>query len=122
MAKVALLVKIANKLGININPATEESVAPLGGTGVNGQRELTLADTWYAVPSTVPTEPYQLSVAPETAVGQMRWGFDNDGAPSATNGNKFDSRIDVVMKGGEVLYIASDTVLDTVNWTTKEIT
>lgn len=103
--------------------ATEGSVkgvAPLSGASANGTRDLTSANTWYAVPSTVPTSPYVLFVSIETAVGTIRWGFDNTGTPSATNG-LVDMPDGLKLAANQVIYMASSTAGDDVNWTTKII-
>lgn len=98
-------------------------VKPLSGAGTAGTRELTLADTWYAVPSTVPASDYVLIVSKETASpGTMRWAFDDEEAPSETYGNKFSSQdIVVEMAANGVIYVASSQAEDDVNWTTKII-
>lgn len=93
----------------------------LTGSSTNGQVELTSANTWYAVPSTVPSSPYVLVVTQETASGTIRWGFDNTGTPSATNGNQAPNQLTVKLNAGQVIYYASSTSLDGVNWTTKII-
>lgn len=108
----------ASNLGIVANT---QGVAPLSGSTANGARELTVANTWYAVPSTVPTQPYHLVVTQEIALGTIRWGFDNTGTPSATNGNQAPSQLTVRLSPGQVIYYASSTAGDDVNWTTKVI-
>ena len=101
--------------------ANTEGVAPLSGTSVNGTRDLTSANTWYAVPSTVPSSPYMLVVTQENATGTVRWGFDNTGTPSATNGNQAPNELRIKLAAGQVVYYASSTAGDDVNWTTKVI-
>lgn len=98
-----------------------KGVAPLSGTSVNGTRDLTSANTWYSVPSTVPTSPYILVASIENAVGTIRFGFDGTGTPSATNGNQAPSQLTVRLTAGQVVYYASSTAGDDVNWTTKII-
>lgn len=93
----------------------------LSGTGANGTRDLTSANTWYAVPSTVPSQPYTLVVTIENAVGTIRWGFDNTGTPSATNGNQAPSQLMLKLAANQVVYYASSSAGDDVNWTTKII-
>lgn len=93
----------------------------LSGTSVNGTRTLTSANTWYSVPSTVPTSPYILVVSIENAVGTIRFGFDGTGTPSATNGNQAPSQLTVRLAAGQVVYYASSSANDVVNWTTKII-
>lgn len=102
--------------------AIAADVKPLSGAGTSGTLALAIADTWYAVPSTVPVSDYLLSVTKENAAGQLRWSFSNAAAPSATNGNKFNSE-DIIaeLAAGEVIYVASDNAGDDVNWTTKII-
>lgn len=122
-------IKQKNILDNEVNPATEDTlqgiaddVRPLAGTGVSGTRELTLADTWYAVPSTVPSADYLLVISKENAAGQLRFSFSNASAPSATFGNKFNNEdIVVELAANEVLYISSTVAGDDVNWSTKEI-
>ena len=92
------------------------------GTAANGTRDLTSANTWYAVPSTVPTVDYVLDYTLETAVGDIRTGYDNTGTPSTTNGMIANgSVVGQRMGAGQVLYFASSVALDAVNWSTKEI-
>ena len=98
-----------------------KGVAPLSGSSANGTRDLTSANTWYAVPSTVPSAPYTLVVTQENATGTIRWGFDNTGTPSATNGNQAPSQLTVRLSAGQVVYYASSTAGDDVCWTTKII-
>lgn len=107
-----------------INPATDESlkgVSPLSGVSVNGTRDLTSANTWYAVPSTVPSAPYVLIITIENNAGTVRWGFDNTGTPSATNGNLAPGELILRLAGGQVVYYSSSTAGDDINWTTKVI-
>jgi hypothetical protein len=98
-------------LGINV----------LSGTSTNGTRDLTVANTWYAVPSTVPTQPYILVATVENSVGTVRFGFDGTGTPSATNGNQAPSQLTVRLDANQVVYYASSTAGDDVNWTAKVI-
>ena len=83
-----------------INPATEEkqdaiiaslSSNTLDGDGTAGQVELTLANTWYAVPGVVPSAAYLLTVSRETVAGTLRYSFSNSSTPSSTFGNKLSS-------------------------------
>ncbi len=99
-----------------------DSVEVMSGAGAAGTKTLTLADTWYEVPSTVPTSAYVLVFSKESAVGTLRWAFDNSSTPSATYGNRFkyDSVI-AELAAGEVIYVASSSAGDVVNWTTKII-
>lgn len=96
-------------------------IAPLSSSSANGTVDLTSADTWYAVPSTIPNANYILVVTQENATGTIRWGFDNTGTPSATNGNQAPSQLTVRLSAGQVVYYASSTAGDDVNWTTKII-
>lgn len=93
----------------------------LAGASANGTRDLTSANTWYSVPSTIPTGDYILVVTLETNVGTIRWGFDGTGTPSATNGNQAPNQLTVRLTAGQVIYYASSTAGDDVNWTTKVI-
>ena len=96
-------------------------VKPLSGAGTAGTKDLTSADTWYAIPSTVPASDYILIVSKETASpGTMRWAFAQASTPSATYGNKFSNQdIIVELAANEVIYVASSQAGDDVNWTTK---
>lgn len=96
-------------------------ISPLSGSSTNGTRDLTSANTWYAVPSTVPTTPYILVVTQENASGTVRWGFDNTGTPSTTNGNQAPNELRVRLAANQVVYYASSTAGDDVNWTCKVI-
>lgn len=98
-----------------------ESSSVLGGASANGTRDLTVADTWYSVPSTVPTSPYVLVVTIENALGDVRFGFDNTGTPSATNGNIAPSQLTLKLAASQVVYYSSTVSGDDVNWTTKII-
>lgn len=108
------------------NPATEEkqdtliaAVRPLSGASANGTRELTAANTWYSVPSTVPTSPYVLVASLENAVGTVRFGFTNTSTPSVTNGTIADGTITLKLAANEVIYFGSSVAGDDINWTTK---
>lgn len=97
-------------------------IRTMSGASANGVRALASADTWYAVPSTVPASPYVLVVSKENEAGIIRYGLDNTGTPSTTNGNKMTSD-DIVfsLAENEVVYFGSSTGGDDVNWTTKII-
>ena len=105
----------------NTDSAKLDGIKPLSGDSNNGQVELTSANTWYAVPSTVPSASYVLVVTQENATGTIRWGFDNTGTPSATNGNQAPNELTVKLAAGQVVYYASSTAGDDVNFTTKII-
>lgn len=111
--------------GLSVETSLENidsNTQPLSGAGAAGQRELTLANTWYSVPSTVPASPYLLVVSKEIVAGTVRWAFANSSAPSATYGNKLSNN-DLVIEvaANEVVYFGSSNATDTVNWTTKII-
>lgn len=95
-------------------------VAGMSGAGVDGSRTLTVADTWYQVPSTIPTEDYILIATKESVAGTIRHGFGNSGTPSSTNGNKMNGD-DLILnlKAGHALYVSSDNAGDIINWSTK---
>lgn len=115
---------IRNAAGTRINPATDEGIRGVSipqGSSANGTVDLTSANTWYAVPSTVPTSDYILVAALETAVGTVRWGYDNTGTPSATNGLQSPSMLTIRLAANQSIYFASSTAGDDVNWTTKVI-
>lgn len=103
--------------------ANTKGMAPLSGASANGTRDLTVANTWYSVPSTPPTDPYCLVVTVESATGTIRFGFDNTGTPGATNGQKMYQGEDIIVNlaASQVLYFASSTAGDDINWTTKII-
>jgi len=119
--------ELINTGGTLVNPATEESakgIAPLSGASANGTRDLTSANTWYAVPSTVPGSAYALVATVETMAGTVRWAFDNTGAPSATNGNRLTAvgdQVIVRLAANQVLYFASTSAGDDITWSTKII-
>lgn len=96
-------------------------VSPLSGSSANGTRELTSANTWYAVPSTVPSSSYILIATIETGNGNVRFAFSNSGTPSSTNGNIAPAQYSVRLTSGQVVYYASDVANDVINWTTKII-
>lgn len=106
---------------VNSGGAVGVTDLPPSGAGANGTRDLTSANTWYAVPSTVPASPYVLVVAVETTVGTIRWGYDNTGTPSATNGLQAPSMLTLRLAANQSIYFASSTAGDDVNWTTKVI-
>lgn len=115
---------LRNAAGLRINPATDEGLKGTSipqGANVNGTVDLTSANTWYAVPSTVPTSDYILVIAIETSVGTIRWGYDNTGTPSSTNGLQAPSMLTLRLAANQTVYYASSTAGDDVNWTTKVI-
>jgi hypothetical protein len=97
-------------------------IKPLSGASAAGTLALAAGDTWYTVPSSVPASDYVLVVSKENSAGTIRWAFANTSSPSATYGNKL--MIDDIiaeLAAGQVIYIASSTAGDDVNWTTKII-
>ena len=108
--------------GLNTSSSAIDVITnPLGGVSTNGQKILTVANTWYAVPSTVPTSPYVLVVVIETGVGTIRWGFDNSGTPSSTNGVKAPDNLIINLEANQTVYFSSSSAGDIINWTTKVI-
>ncbi|HRH33365.1 MAG TPA: hypothetical protein PK720_04475 [bacterium] len=107
----------------------EASLNGLGGAGSQGSVTLTAANTWKQVPTSPPSSPYILQVAPEgpgtngTFAGVVRQSFTNTGTPSATNGTRFLSgdKYIVELQGGEVIYFASTDATDAVNYIAKVI-
>lgn len=92
------------------------------GTAVNGTRDLTSANTWYAVPSAVPTVDYILDYSIENASGDIRVGRSNTGTPSTTNGMlALGTIMGIRMKANQSLYFSSSVAGDDINWGTKEI-
>lgn len=100
----------------------EGSLSPLSGAGAAGTVALVDANTWYAVPSSVPASNYVLVVSKENASGDLRWSFANASNPSTTYGNKFNAD-DVVFElaANEFVYFSSTGAGDDVNWATKII-
>lgn len=99
---------------------TQSGDGVLSGSSSNGSVTLSSANTWYAVPGTVPTTAYILVATLETSIGTVRWGFSNSGTPSATNGNIAPSQLTVRLAANQSVYFASDTANDVVNWTIKQ--
>lgn len=100
--------------------AQQTGIALSGGSS-SGSVDLTIADTWYQIPSTVPVAPYRLIVSVENSVGTIRMSFSNGVSPSATNGNLAPAHFTLPLLGGQVIYYASSSAGDDVNWTTKII-
>ena len=91
------------------------------GTGAQGQRVLTNANTWYSVPSSVPDEDYLLIINYESVKGTIRWGYLNTGTPGTANGNQAPSHLEIYMPANSTLFFGSDSAGDTINWATKEL-
>lgn len=108
---------------VKIVVGTDGSIAinALSGASNSGAVSLASANTWYAVPSTVPTSPYALVVSIETASGTIRWSFASGTTPSSDFGNQAPYQLTVNLGSGEVVYFSSTTAADKVTWTTKEI-
>lgn len=136
MAEISTKTQIMNDDNIPINPATQETsqsilstlqtiaaeCKPLSGAGVAGTVILTLADTWYQVPSSVPVSDYSIVVSQEVLAGTMRWAYAGASAPSASYGNQFSGKdLILEMSAGQFIYVGSSSALDSVNWTTKVI-
>ena len=111
--------------GLSVETSLENidsNTQALSGAGVAGQKVLTNANTWYAVPSTVPAAPYLLVVSKETVAGTLRWAFADVSAPSTTYGNKVSNNdIVIELAANEVVYFGTSNAGDTVNWSTKQI-
>jgi len=90
------------------------------GTTGDGTVALASANTWYAVPSSAPTVDYLLVVALENKVGTVRWGYNNGGTPSTTNGNKAPRHLAILVAANKTLYFGSSTAGDDVNYTYVE--
>ena len=123
-------VKIRNAIGTTLNPATEEKQddiiqqvkGVLSGAATDGTEQLTAANTWVEVPGTIPSEDYVLVVSKENEAGTIRWSFDDDGTPSATNGLQMTSNeIIFQLAAGQAVYFGSTDAGDDVTWTTKII-
>lgn len=129
MAQLSTDVQLKDASGAEVNPASQETLAsiaadvrPLSGSGTSGTRDLTVADTWYTVPSSAPASDYLLVVSKESVSGTSRWSFSNSSAPSATFGNKITTNDLVIeLSANEVIYISSSNAGDDFNWTTKII-
>lgn len=102
---------------------TTQSVeeAGLAGTGTTGTLALASANTWYACPSTAPTNPYILIATIENSAGTVRMAFSNGTTPSAIFGNLAPGQLIIRLAASQVVYFASSTAGDDVNWTCKEI-
>lgn len=98
-----------------------KGIKPLSGAGANGTVTMSSANTWYAVPSTVPSSSYVLIATIETGNGNVRFAFSNSGTPSSTNGNIAPAQYSVRLTSDQVVYYASDVANDVINWTTKII-
>lgn len=115
---------IKNSAGIRINPATDEGLRGTSipqGASTNGTVDLTSANTWYQVPSTVPTSDYVLVVSIESAAGTIRWGYSNNSTPSSTNGCQAPSMLSIRLAANQSVYYGSSSAGDDINWTTKVI-
>lgn len=129
MAQQSTDIQLLDSDGLPISPAEQATlegiaadVKPLSGASTSGTKDLTLADTWYALPSTVPASDYVLVVSKESVTGTLRWSFSNSSAPSATFGNRLTGTdIVVELAANQVIYIASSNAGDDVNWTAKII-
>jgi len=117
-------VLLVNESGNPINNSNPIDIAQVGlsGASTNGTSALTGANTWVQVPTSAPVSDYVLVVTKENEDGVIRWSFENGGTPSSTNGNRmWNDNIIFTLKGGEVVYFASSTDGDDVNWATKII-
>lgn len=110
---------LKNSTGNLINPATKEGQFP-SGDSMNGTIDLTLADTWYAVPAEAPANDYVIVVSLENSSGTVRFGLSNTGSPSATNGNQAPTHLSLKLGAGKSVYFASSTAGDDVNYTLIE--
>jgi len=112
------------KLKGTVNIASGQSIEVTGeypsGSTSDGTVALTDADTWYAVPTTAPTEDYILVVSSENAAGTIRWSYDNGGTPSATNGNKLPIHLALKLGANKTIYAGSSDAGDDVNYTIIE--
>ncbi len=125
MSVRATIVKLMNKLDLVINPATEDSVIgvkPLSGASKNGTTVITVANTWYKIPATVPFVDYCTIIVKENTSGEIRWSGNNVDIPSSTNGTKLlTGTLTCRLAGNKYIYIASSVVGDIINWETIEI-
>lgn len=112
-----------------IDPSTEakqdtiiSKLSGLSGASTAGTVALTLADTWYAIPGTIPASDYCLAISAENNSGVLRWSFSNTGTPSETNGNKmWNETIILELGANQCIYIGSTVAGDDINWTVKLI-
>lgn len=94
----------------------------LDGTGTHGTRDLTSANTWYAVPSTSPTNPFILIAQPRAGnAGTVRWSPLNSGTPGAGTGLEIQGNLILRLAANESVVFASTTAGDDVDWVCKEI-
>jgi len=110
-------------VAVKVTPSGAITVGKSGlsGASTNGQTVLTSANTWYAVPSTAPTAPYELTATIETGVGTVRRAFSNTGVPSTTNGEQSTYSVSVTLDANQVIYFGSSSAADSINWSTKII-
>jgi len=116
----------AINLGATDNAVLDDIAAKvnsnLDGASTHGTRDLTSANTWYAVPSTVPTAAYILIAQPRTGnAGTVRWSFLNSGTPGAGTGLEIQGNLILRLAANESVFFASTTAGDDVDWTCKEI-
>ncbi len=102
---------------------TQPLPPPTGSIG-KGSVDLTAANTWYQVPNSgnVPSVDYNLIVSRETYVGVLRWSYNNNGTPGVANGNRLPRHIGINMEANAVIYCASSSSGDDVNFEYKELT
>lgn len=110
---------LAKETGGNLADIRNNVIAPQGAVN-SGTRDLTLANTWYAVPSTIPTKNYTLIVSIENAVGTIRFSYSNASPPSAAFGNLAPEHLAIKMRANTPIYYASTVAGDDVNWTIIE--
>ncbi len=125
MARTGFFAALVNKLGKQINPATEETVSSIsgsvafpGGTGVNGSVTLTNANTAYSVPSTSRSTDFVLVCWNGTDT-DMFWGFEN----TSFNGVRLAAGDQVAfnLKAGQYVYFYCDEDSKTITYTLKEL-
>ena len=93
----------------------------LGGTGTQAVTDLTSADTFYAIPSTAPTNDYQLKLQFDGG-GLFYLTFENGGT-AGTSGIKYADGevVDLVLSGSTQVYVATKTAGDDCRWIAKEV-
>jgi len=103
------------------NTQVREIQIGLDGTGTQAVTDLTSANTFYAIPSTQPTEAYQLRLQ-FRGTGDFYLTFENGGT-AGTSGILYNDKdiVDFVLAPDDLVYVATKTAGDDVNWIAKEV-
>jgi hypothetical protein len=103
------------------NSKVVEQHIGLDGTGTQAVTDLPSANTFVTIPSTAPTAAYQLRLQ-FRGTGDFYLTFENGGT-AGTSGIKYadEDIVDFVMGPSDVVYVATKTAGDDVNWIAKEV-